>query len=435
MSKKAIVYGAGVSGNGAKKLLEKLGYEVTLVDDKIGVKKEEVIGKLKEYELMVKSPGISFKNELVDMAVKEKIEIIDEIELAARNSDYKIIAITGTNGKTTTTTKMTELLQYAGYKAVYAGNIGNSFSELVCEGKDYDFVVLELSSYQLEAMPTFKPYISIIINLTPDHLDRYGNLKDYYDAKFNLLDNQDSGDYTIVNMDDIEVANRYEIKAVKAVKIFVSKDEKLFADFYVKNGAIFYKENELMETSKLKLKGIHNLENILFMTAAAKIIGVPFPKIMEFFYSTEGLEHRMEEFFSYGKVNFINDSKGTNLDATLKAIDGFENKVVLICGGKDKKLNLTPLAKLIKEKTKQLFIIGETSDKLEELVLKEGYTAENIYNLKEIEKVVEKMKEMYSGEEEETVVFSPAASSFDQFKSFEERGKIFKELVRKYFNN
>lgn len=433
MSKKALVYGAGVSGNGAKKLLEKLGYTVTLADDKTGIKKEEIIPKLKEYEIMIKSPGISFKNELVDMAVKEGIEIIDEIELAARNSNYKIIAITGTNGKTTTTTKMTELLQYAGYKAAYAGNIGNSFAEFVCEEKELDFLVLELSSYQLEAMPTFKPYISIIINLTPDHLDRYGNLKDYYDAKFNLLNNQESGDYTIVNMDDIEIVNRYEVKSVKAVKIFVSKEEKLFADFYVKSGLIHYKDEEIMEIGKLALKGIHNLENILFMAAAAKIIGIPFEKTKEFFYTTEGLEHRMEEFYQYGKVEFINDSKGTNIDATLKAIEGYSEKVVLICGGKDKKLDLSPLAKLIKEKTKQLFLIGETSDKLEELVLKEGYSAENIYNLKEIEKVIAKMKEMYSGDEKEIVVFSPAASSFDQFKSFEDRGKIFKELVKKYF--
>jgi len=330
---------------------------------------------------------------------------------------------------------MTELLQFAGYKAAYAGNIGKSFAELVCEGADLDYLVLELSSYQLEAMPTFKPYISIIINLTPDHLDRYGNLKDYYDAKFNLLDNQDSSDYTIVNMDDPEIMNRYEIKSVKAVKIFISKEEKLFADFNVKNGMVFYKADSVMEIAKLALKGIHNLENVLFMTAAAKIIGISMEKTAEFFYSTEGLEHRMEEFFTYGKVQFINDSKGTNLDATLKAIDGYNEKVILICGGKDKKLDLTPLAKLIKEKTKELFLIGETSDKLEELVLKEGYPADKIYNLKEIEKVVAKMREVYNGTEEETVIFSPAASSFDQFKSFEERGKIFKELVKRYFQN
>jgi UDP-N-acetylmuramoylalanine--D-glutamate ligase len=435
MIKKALVYGAGVSGNGAKKLLEKLGYMVTIVDDKIGEKKESVMGKLKEYEIMIKSPGISFKNELVERAVKEGIEIIDEIELAARNSNYKIIAVTGTNGKTTTTAKMTELLQFAGYKAAFAGNIGNSFAEFVCEEKELDFLVLELSSYQLEAMPTFKPYISIIINLTPDHLDRYVNLKEYYDTKFNILNNQDSGDYTIVNMDDIEIVNRYEVKSVKAVKIFVSKEEKLFSDFYVNNGEVYYKSENIMETAKLSLKGIHNLENILFMAAAAKIIGIPFEKMRDFFYSTEGLEHRMEEFYSYGKLEFINDSKGTNLDATLKAIDGYSEKVILICGGKDKKLDLIPLAKLIKEKTKQLFLIGETSDKLEALVLKEGYSAENIYNLKEIEKVISKMKEIYNGNEKEIVVFSPAASSFDQFKSFEDRGRIFKELVKKYFQN
>ncbi len=433
MEKKAIVYGAGVSGLGAKKLLEKIGYEVTLVDDKCGIKKEEVVDKLSEYEIMVKSPGISFKNELVQKAVEIKMEIIDEIELAYRNSNYKIIAITGTNGKTTTTTKMTELLNFAGYNAVYAGNIGNSFAELVAENRNFDFVVLELSSYQLEAIDKFKPFISMIINLTPDHLDRYGNLKDYYDAKFNLLKNQSREDYTIVNLDDPEIVERYERVSSFAGKMFMTKSEKPFADLYVKDGLIMYKNEELMEVEKLGLKGVHNLENVLFMIAAAKIIGIDNIKIKNFMYTVTGLEHRMEMFHQWGNVKFVNDSKGTNIDATLKALEGEEENLYLICGGKDKKLDLSPLAKLIAEKCKKLFLIGETSDKLENLVKSYGFNQEEIYNLKEIAVVVKKLRDILEKENSVEILFSPAASSFDQFKSFEERGKIFKELVKNQF--
>lgn len=205
--KEVLIYGLGVSGKGAEKLLKKQKIKYYIYDDKQSTKenKKYVYENIKKFDTMIKSPGIPFDNELVMYAKENKVAIIDEIELAARFSNYKIIAITGTNGKTTTTTKIKELLEYAGYKAEYCGNIGRSFAEVVALEIEADFIVLELSSYQLEAINEFKPYISIVINLTPDHLNRYKTLDEYYDSKFNIMKNQNENDYTLINIDDKEI--------------------------------------------------------------------------------------------------------------------------------------------------------------------------------------------------------------------------------------
>jgi UDP-N-acetylmuramoylalanine--D-glutamate ligase len=430
---KALVYGAGVSGIGAYKLLLTKGYEVTLVDDVKGVKKEEIIDRLEGFSLMIKSPGIPFDNELVVAAKAAGIEIIDEIELAYRYYPHKkIIAITGTNGKTTTTTKTKELLEYAGFKAVFAGNIGNTFAEVALSGEEYDYIVLELSSYQLEAIKEFKPYIAMVINLTPDHMNRYETLEAYYDSKFNIFVNQDSSDFAVINLDDDYAREKYENKKIDAEKIFVSQ-RGFDADVTRKDGKIFYRNEEIMETEKMGLKGIHNIENVMHMVAVAKIAGIENSLIRDFFYKTEGLEHRVEEFYKAGNTVFINDSKGTNIDATIKALDSYDEKVILICGGKDKKLDNSTLVSKMAEKSKMIYLMGETADKLEEMLVEIGYEKEYILNLKTIEAIVEELKADIDINEKNIVLFSPAASSFDQFKSFEERGRIFKELVRKKF--
>lgn len=432
--KKAVVYGAGVSGLGAKKLLEKTGYQVLLVDDKKGIKKEEALTMLDGNELFIKSPGIGDDNELVQKALRMGIEVIDEIELAARNSNYKIIAVTGTNGKTTTTTKIKELLEYSGLKTEFAGNIGNTFAELVLEGREFDYVVLELSSYQLERVRDFKAHIAMSINHTPDHMTRYNTLEDYYDAKFNIFKNQTKSDYALLNMDDEYTAKVYKDRGINGQFLYLTqKGSYEKPDCYAKNGRIFYKNEEILEIDKMQLKGVHNIENALFIISTAKIVGVESEKIREFMYSTVGLEHRVEEFFKKGELLFINDSKGTNIDATIKALDSYNEKTILICGGKDKNLDLTSLVEKIVEKSKLLFLMGETADQLEELALGMGYSKENIFNLGTIERIIEKMKEILKEEQKNIVLFSPAASSFDQFKDYEERGKIFKELVIKNF--
>lgn len=432
--KKILIYGMGVSGLGAEKLLKKQGLDYFCYDDIKSTEDEKkyVYENLQQFTTIIKSPGISNENEIIKKSIENGIEIIDEIELAYRYSNYKIIAVTGTNGKTTTTTKIKELLEFAGYKTAYAGNIGKSFAELVVENIELDYLVLELSSYQLETIKDFKAYISMIINLTPDHLNRYKTLKEYYDAKLNITNNQDENCYTIINTDDIEIMNRENSIKNKVNKIYVSKNEKN-TDIFVKNNKLYYKNKEYFDTEKFTLKGVHNLENILFITATAFIIGIDEKIVSEFLYNTKGLEHRMEEFYNFKNIKFLNDSKGTNIDATIKALDSFEEKVILICGGKDKKLNLEPLGELIKNKTKYLFLIGETADILEEIAIKYGYEKNKIYNLKTIENVVNKIKDILNPNEKNIVLFSPAASSFDQFKSFEERGKIFKDIVCKLY--
>ncbi|MGN0944129.1 MULTISPECIES: UDP-N-acetylmuramoyl-L-alanine--D-glutamate ligase [Fusobacterium] len=432
--KKAMVFGAGVSGLGAEHLLENMGYEVILVDDKKGISSKDGMEYLDEIEIFVKSPGVPY-NELVMKVKEKKIKLIDEIELSYEymlqyEIKSKIIAVTGTNGKTTTTSKITELLQYAGFKAEYAGNIGVSFAEVLLKYKDLDYIVLELSSYQLENLLDFKPWITMVINLTPDHLSRYKDTEDYYKTKFNIGKNQTERDYFIFNLDSKEVVERE--KFIFGKKIKISQTITKECDFWVENGKLYGKDGEILECGKLSLKGKHNLENILFIVATAKIIGIQNEKIREFLYNTGTIEHRMEDFFNYGKIKFINDSKGTNIDSTKFAVEAFD-QCVLICGGFDKKLDWSPLAELIKIHAKETYLIGETADEINRILLEKGYDSSKIFLLRDLRSCLLNMKERLNPEKAQVILLSPATSSFDQFNSYEHRGEVFKELVREIF--
>lgn len=432
--KKAMVFGAGVSGLGAEHLLKNMGYEVILVDDKKGISSNKGMEYLDEIEIFVKSPGVPY-NELVMKVKEKKIKLVDEIELSYEymlqyEIKSKIIAVTGTNGKTTTTSKITELLQYAGYRAEYAGNIGISYAELLLKHKDLDYIVLELSSYQLENLLYFKPWITMVINLTPDHLSRYKDIDDYYRTKFNIGKNQTENDYFIFNLDSREVVERENFVFGKKIKISQNTNEE--CDFWVEDGKLYGKDGEILECEKLSLKGKHNLENVLFIVAAAKIVGIQNEKIKEFLYNTKTIEHRMEDFFNYGKVKFINDSKGTNIDSTKFAVEAFD-QCILICGGFDKKLDWTPLADLIKIYTKEVYLIGETADEINRILIERGYDSSRIFLLRDLRSCLLNMKERFIPEEYQVVLLSPATSSFDQFNSYEHRGEVFKELVREIF--
>ena len=437
--KNAIVFGAGLSGNGAKELLGKNGYNVFLVDDKTGIKSEEGIRLIDKHEIefIVKSPGIPWDVELLKKADSLNINIISEIDLAYRYMDKKtkIISITGTNGKTTTATKIYELLKTAGFNAELAGNAGFSFAKLVSDGKEPDYVVLELSSYQLENDPEIHSYIAGIINLTPDHLTRYNSLDDYYKTKFNIFDHQNENDYALINLDDKEILriiseNKEIDDKIKAGRIFLSGEEK--ADVFQKDGIIYITDNKsqeipLMKTSELSLKGKHNLENILFIISVGMILNVDLEIIRSFLSSTKPLEHRLENFFEKGKTVFINDSKGTNSESTIKAIEAFDKSTVLICGGYDKQASNKDLISKITEKVEFVYLIGQTSDILEKELKDQKYT--RYKNLKTLENVLNDIKDNLDFSKEQVVLFSPATSSFDQFKNFEDRGRIFKELT------
>ena len=437
--KNAIVFGAGLSGHGAKELLEKKGYNVFLIDDKTGMKSEEGIKIIDEQkiEFIVKSPGIPWDAKLLEKADSLRISVISEIDLAYRymGKKTKIISITGTNGKTTTATKIYELLKEAGFDAELAGNAGFSFAKLVSDGKEPDYVVLELSSYQLENDPEVHSYIAGIINLTPDHLTRYNSLDDYYKTKFNIFDHQNENDYALINLDDKEILriiseNKDIDDKIKAKRIFLSGEKK--ADVFQKDGMINVTDHNsqlipLMKTSELSLKGKHNLENILFIISVGMILNVDIEVMKSFLSSTKPLEHRLENFFEKGKTVFINDSKGTNSESTIKAIEAFGKSTVLICGGYDKQASNKELIDKIAEKVEFVYLIGQTSDILEKELKDQKYT--QYKNLKTLENVLNDIKDNLDFSKEQVVLFSPATSSFDQFKNFEDRGRIFKELT------
>ena len=447
---KVIVFGAGLSGIGAKQLLEKNGFDVYLVDDKIGISSKEGIKILnnEDIEFIVKSPGISWKVELLETAQEKGIKVISEIDLAYKymNKSIKIISITGTNGKTTTATKIFELLEFAGKKVKLAGNAGFSFAKLVADEEDLEYVVLELSSYQLENNPQIHSNIAGIINLTPDHLARYKNVEEYYITKFNIFGKQTKDDFALINLDDKEFFELYENKKlkekIKAKKIYLSKEKK--GNVFVDNGSIFVMKNlentiettneiieniaeKIIDVKDLALKGVHNLENMLFTISVGKILEIENEKIVQFLKTTKALEHRLENFYVKDNTVFINDSKGTNVESTLKAIDSFENKITLILGGDDKKVSNKELVKKIKEKVSFVYLIGINASILINDMEKIGY--KNYKNLETLENVIKYLQEKEDFTEDKTILLSPATSSWCQFKNFEHRGNTFKKLV------
>lgn len=454
---KALVFGAGLSGLGAKELLEKKGYSVYMIDDKMGISSKDGIEILdnENIEFIVKSPGIAWTSELLVKAKEKNIKIISEIDLAYNYMDEstKIISFTGTNGKTTTATKMDELLSFTGRRTKLAGNAGFSFAKLISDEVSLDYVVLELSSYQLENNPKVHSYISGIINLTPDHLTRYSSLDDYYTTKFNIFENQTTDDFALINLDDKEFERLYETQKlknkIKSKKIYLSKEKR--GTIFVHDESIYIMKNlfekienhsykdleeiseKLISVKDLSLKGKHNLENMLFLIGAGKILNISNEKLVEFLKSTKALEHRLENFFIKDKTTFINDSKGTNVESTIKAIDSFENKIVLILGGDDKKVPNDDLVKVIKEKVDFVYLIGENAPLLEKDMEKLNY--KNYKNLENLEKVLNYLKENEDFNEDKTILFSPATSSFCQFKNFEHRGNVFKELTVKIFED
>ena len=450
---KAVVFGAGLSGLGAKELLEKKGYEVYLVDDKNGMPSSEAMELLdkEKIEFIVKSPGIPWKVELLVKAKDKNIKIISEIDLAYKYMDknIKVISFTGTNGKTTTATKMYELLEYAGKKARLAGNAGFSFAKLVADEENLEYIVLELSSYQLENDPQVDSYIAGIINLTPDHLARYDSVEDYYITKFNIFSRQTEQDFALINLDDEVFKKLYDEKElwknIKSEKIYLSKEKK--GNVFVMDGIIYTMKNlekkadevknedihkyaeALIPVRELSLKGSHNLENMLFLIGAAKILGIPDEKTAEFLKTTKALEHRLENFFIKGKTVFINDSKGTNVESTLKAIDSFDNSIILILGGDDKKISNRELVERIKERVDSVYLIGDNAPLLIKDMEEVGY--KNYRNMETLENILDYFKKNMDFSKEQTVLFSPATSSFCQFKNFEHRGNVFKELTVK----
>lgn len=416
---KYIIFGLGISGVGAKELLEKQKQEAIIVDDKNGISSKDAVYITNKDDVVIKSPGISWNNDYLKFCLEKGIKIISEIDLAIKyvNPKTKLIAITGTNGKTTTCTKIYELLKYAGYNVALGGNEGHSFAKIVSDKNDYDYIVLELSSYQLENNPSIKPYIAMVTNLTPDHLLRYDSVDEYYITKLNIFKNQDENDYMIIDPNDNEFKRLFNNSLSK--KVYIQEDEKY----------LVFNNEKIIEKDKASLKGEHNIQNMNFIIATAKIIGIKTEVINSFLQNTNPLEHRMENFFSVKNTSFINDSKGTNVESSLYAIDAYKDKnLILICGGQDKKIDNTKMYDKIYECVDLCLLIGENANQYIEAFNKKGYI--KYKELKTLENAINYIAENVDMEKETYVLLSPATASFDQFKSFEHRGLEFKRLVR-----
>ena len=384
------------------------------------------IGTFLNQDIIVVSPGVDLSIEPIQRAMGQGVRVVSEIELAYPFIHAPIIAVTGTNGKTTTTLLIGEMLKEDGKKVGVGGNVGEPLV-LFTNGKDrWDVLVVEISSFQLEAIEDFQPQISVLLNITEDHLDRYARYEDYIEAKMRIFANQNSGDLAILNRDD-PIVMQYGEK-VKAKKVLFSLREKLGEGAFSNGQSISLRLGRKVEKyslSKAPLKGIHNVENMMAALTAARIFGCSKKAIQDVLNRFEGLEHRLEFVREIEGVRFYNDSKGTNVGSVVKSLQSFSEPVILIAGGKDKKGDLSPLKALVRERVKHLILIGEAKERMAREL---GGQTDTVL-AKTMEEAVFLAHQKAKGGE--VVLLSPACSSFDMFKDYKERGKVFKEAVKK----
>lgn len=448
-SKKVLVAGAGKSGIYAAALLSRNNISVILFDENEKLDKEEVKAKLgelkydKEIEIhigalnediinsisaMVISPGIP-TDALFVLRIKDAgIPVISEIELACLYDKGSICAITGTNGKTTTTTLVGEIMKAYNENTYVVGNIGYPYTGIADATSADSVTVAEISSFQLETIQTFGPHVSAVLNITPDHLDRHYTFENYAKCKMDITKNQDENDYVILNYDDIETRKRAD--GIKARVIFFSRMEELASGVYVKDGDIVITENNktkrVLSLSDIKLLGTHNTENVLAAVAIAYYMGVPIEIIESVCTNFMGVEHRIEYVRTVNGVTYYNDSKGTNPDAAIKAIKAMTTTTFLIGGGYDKHSTYDEWIESFDAKVKYLLLIGQTAKDIESCAKKHGFNSVVIMeNLKE---VVDFCYE--NAKPGDAVLLSPACASWGMFKNYEERGDIFKQYVR-----
>ena len=449
MNKRVLVVGAGLSGQAAVRKLQRLGAEVFLTDSKgmeqlAGVKELELdsghlwVGGVPEFveikpELVVLSPGVSPKLSLVQEGISLNVPVWSEVELAMHDCPALCIGVTGTNGKTTTTTLIGELTKRTGRPTTVAGNIGVALSGQV-EGMDEDsIVVAELSSFQLEFIDKLRVHVAILLNITPDHLDRHGTLEDYLQAKARIFKNQTVTDLAILNWDDPIVRDLGT--NLKSRVLYFSPTDFLPDGISLWHDQIVYAEKEkrtmipIIYRKELQLRGAHNLENIMAAAGAARAVGLSWTEIAEGLRQFKGVEHREEIVGTFEEILFVNDSKGTNTDAAIKALLAFDEPIVLIAGGKNKGLDFHEFMKVVRDKVKSLVLLGQAADEMEQAAQDEG--VETIIRATSFEDGVEKaIAEAVPGD---VVMLSPACTSWDMFKSYEERGELFKELVRRHY--
>jgi UDP-N-acetylmuramoylalanine--D-glutamate ligase len=438
-----VVLGGGISGMGAAVLGAQKGYDVFLSDAGVlgpafaKALQEQAISyesgghtmeKILNASLVVKSPGIPDNAPLI-VAIKAKgIEVISEIEFAARFTDESIIAITGSNGKTTVTSLMDHILNVAQLDHTTGGNIGKSFAQQVSEGKSANRL-LEVSSFQLDGINRFKPHIAIILNITPDHLDRYDyKFENYVASKMRIAMNQDENDYLIYNADDKAITDSIKQLDIKAQLIPFSMERKLEIGAYLHNHQIHINTHNslfIMPIEQLSIKGKHNTANAMAASTASKLLQIRKETIRQSLTSFEGVEHRLENVLKINKVQYINDSKATNINATYYALDSMEQPTVWIVGGVDKGNDYSDLYSLVNRKVKAIVCLGEDNSKIVEAF---GNCVEQMVETSNMEDAVRVAYKL--AQAGDTVLLSPACASFDLFKNYEDRGRQFKNAVR-----
>lgn len=428
------VIGGGKSGLAAARLLHRLGADVLLSDEgKIranlprGIKKEEGhSAKLLSCKLLVRSPGVPNELGILQKARQRRIPIWSELELAYRQARPKrVVAITGTNGKTTTTNLVGELFKRAGVPTEVGGNIGTPLSDLLPRVTAKTTVVLEVSSYQLENIETFHPQISVILNITPDHLEHHGTMARYAQAKARIFERQGAADVLIVNYDD--VICRKMSKQASSQLFYFSRKNVLSAGIWYRDGRlnVRWKGQKWSAPLVWRLPGDHNIENALAAVAVAVAGRIPRSEILETLKAFKGVEHRLEFVRSLGGVRYINDSKGTNVDSTRVALASFSDPLIVIMGGEGKGSPYAPLKALIRRHVRQLLLIGEDAPTIH----RELGDLVPTFLMKTMDKAVSAARKMALPGE--VVLLSPACASFDQYTNYEERGRHFKSLVRR----
>lgn len=437
--KKVLVYGLGITGISTVKTLDKLGYEVFTydknknTDERLEGYNYSPISDVKieeKYDFVVKSPGIKPSDEIL-RKLAEKFEIISDIDLSYRLfPDKKFLAVTGTNGKTSTTSMITHILNENGIDAVSVGNIGEGILWQMYE-KDCVFVE-ELSSFQLKDTYKYHPHIGALLNITPDHIDWHGSFDDYIISKLNITKNQNSNDYLIINHEDeILQDKKNQIKA--NIYEFSSKN-KIDKGLYLENNRIKFvedgKTSEILDVKDLKIIGNHNYENLMAAILETFLFGLSFKEIAKASKTFVSIEHRLEFVTEEKNVKFYNDSKGTNVDSSVKAIESFKEPLIIIAGGYDKKIDYTDYVKAFKKNGKEMIIMGQTKDQLKSLCEKFEISYKIVENMEEAVKYAVSLAK--SGD---IILLSPASASWDMYKSYEIRGRDFKNLVNKYKGN
>lgn len=440
--KRVLVVGLGKSGVASSLFLQSRGARVTVSDEKSQEQLRNEIPALldkgivvetgkhgertfRDQDLIVVSPGVPNNVPALLNARKQGTPIIGEIELAARYLQGQVIAITGSNGKTTTTTLTGEVIAAGGLQSLVGGNIGTPAITFVDQSSSSTWVVLEISSFQLETIETFRPHIAAILNITPDHLDRHGSMDAYIAAKARIFENQTDKDLAVLNMDDPTCVGLGQ--NLKPQVFWFSRKQEIEHGAFVRNGKIIFRnargEREIMPVDEITLKGAHNLENVLAAVAMGSLAGVEPAKIRRAVKDFKAVEHRLEYTATIHGVQYFNDSKATNVDATIKALESFPGKIHLILGGKDKGSDYSVLNDLLKTRVKRVYTIGAAAQKIEPQIA----GAAEIISAGTLDQAVRKASEF--AQSGDIVLLAPACASFDQFQSYEHRGRAFKEAV------